>query len=107
MIFSKEEYLSRLAKVKKKMDQKNMDVIILTDPSNMHYLTGYDGWSFYVPQGIIVALDMNEPIWFGRRQDSKGAKVTTYLEDKNIILKKGESIDIENYDLIDFNINNL
>ena len=26
MIFSKEEYLSRLAKVKKTMDQKNMDV---------------------------------------------------------------------------------
>ena len=79
MIFSKEEYLSRLAKVKKLMDQKNMDVIILTDPSNMHYLTGYDGWSFYVPQGIIVALELDEPIWFGRRQDSKGAKVTTYL----------------------------
>ena len=56
MIFSREEYLSRLAKVKKSMDQKNMDVVILTDPSNMHYLTGYDGWSFYVPQGIIVAL---------------------------------------------------
>ena len=85
MIFSREEYLSRLAKVKKSMDQKNMDVIILTDPSNMHYLTGYDGWSFYVPQGIIVALELDEPIWFGRRQDSKGAKVTTYLQDKNII----------------------
>jgi Xaa-Pro dipeptidase len=85
MIFSREEYLSRLAKVKKTMDQKNMDVIILTDPSNMHYLTGYDGWSFYVPQGIIVALELDEPIWFGRRQDSKGAKVTTYLQDKNII----------------------
>ena len=56
MIFSKEEYLSRLAKVKKKMDQKNMDVIILTDPSNMHYLTGYDGWSFYVPQGILSLI---------------------------------------------------
>ena len=85
MIFTKEEYLSRLSKVKNIMVQKNMDVIILTDPSNMNYLTGYDGWSFYVPQGIIVALDLSEPIWFGRRQDSKGAKVTTYLQDKNII----------------------
>ncbi|MDA0968720.1 MAG: aminopeptidase P family N-terminal domain-containing protein [Proteobacteria bacterium] len=45
MIFSKAEYLSRLAKVKKSMDQKNMDILILTDPSNMNYLTGYDGWS--------------------------------------------------------------
>ena len=62
MIFTKEEYLSRLSKVKNIMVQKNMDLIILTDPSNMNYLTGYDGWSFYVPQGIIVALDLSEPI---------------------------------------------
>jgi Xaa-Pro aminopeptidase len=74
MIFTKEEYLSRLSKIKNIMVQKNMDVIILTDPSNMNYLTGYDVWSFYVPQGIIVALDFSEPIWFGRRQDSKRAK---------------------------------
>ena len=66
MIFSKTEYLSRLSKVKNVMDKKNMDIIILTDPSNMNYLTGYDGWSFYVPQGIFVALELDEPIWFGR-----------------------------------------
>ena len=66
MIFSKTEYLSRLSKVKNVMDE-NMDIIILTDPSNMNYLTGYDGWSFYVPQGVIVSLDKDEPIWFGRK----------------------------------------
>ena len=62
MIFSKTEYLSRLSKVKNVMDEKNMDIIILTDPSNMNYLTGYDGWSFYVPQGVIVSLYKDEPI---------------------------------------------
>ena len=46
MIFSKTEYLSRLSKVKNVMDEKNMDIIILTDPSNMNYLTGYDGCLF-------------------------------------------------------------
>ena len=61
MIFSKTEYLSRLSKVKNVMDEKNMDIIILTDPSNMNYLTGYDGWSFYVPQGVIVSLDKDDP----------------------------------------------
>ena len=85
MIFSKAEYLLRLSKVKNIMDKKNMDVIILTDPSNMNYLTGYDGWSFYVPQGVIVSLDKNEPIWFGRKQDSKGAILTTYLKHENIL----------------------
>ena len=85
MIFSKTEYLSRLSKVKNVMDEKNMDIIILTDPSNMNYLTGYDGWSFYVPQGVIVSLDKDEPIWFGRKQDSKGAMITTYLNHDNIL----------------------
>ena len=85
MIFSKTEYLSRLSKVKNVMDKKNMDIIILTDPSNMNYLTGYDGWSFYVPQGVIVSLDKDEPIWFGRKQDSKGAMITTYLNHDNIL----------------------
>ena len=85
MFFTKEEYSSRLSKIKDKMNQKNLDVIIITDPCNMNYITGYDGWSFYVPQGVIISLDYNEPIWFGRKQDSKGAKVTTYLKEENIL----------------------
>ena len=85
MNFTLQEYAARINKVKKSMSEKGLDLLIISDPSNMNYLTGYDGWSFYVPQGIIVALELDEPIWFGRRQDSKGAKVTTYLQDKNII----------------------
>ena len=92
MIFSKTEYVSRLSKVKKVMDQKNMDILILTDPSNMNYLTGYDGWSFYVPQGVIISLDREQPVWFGRKQDSNGAKVTTYLDHENIIFYPEELI---------------
>ena len=92
MIFNKTEYVSRLSKVKKEMDHKKMDVLILTDPSNMNYLTGYDGWSFYVPQGVIISLDREQPIWFGRKQDSNGAKVTTYLDHENIIFYPEELI---------------
>ena len=85
MNFPREEYSIRLNNVKKKMSEKNLDILILSDPSNMNYLTGYDGWSFYVPQGVIVALDKDEPIWFGRKQDSKGAMITTYLNHDNIL----------------------
>ena len=83
LYFSREEFAQRVAKTRQEMAARGLDVLIISDPSNMAWLTGYDGWSFYVPQGIIVALDLSEPIWFGRRQDSKGAKVTTYLQDKN------------------------
>ena len=85
MIFSIEEYNTRIKKIKQKMVEKSMDILIVTDPSNMNYITGYDGWSFYVPQGVIISLDYDEPIWFGRKQDSKGAKITTYLKHENIL----------------------
>lgn len=83
-VFEKEEYKKRLKKVKEKMDQAGLQVLLATHPANMNYLTGYDGWSFYVHQGVLVFLDKDEPIWFGREQDRNGAKITTWLEDENI-----------------------
>ena len=85
MYFSTLEFSSRLEKTKSSMTKNNIEVLIITDPSNMNYLTGYDGWSFYVPQGIIISLDSKEPMWFGRKQDANGAKITTYLNHNNII----------------------
>ncbi len=84
MIFSQEEFNSRITKVKDSMNKKGIEILLTTDPSNMNYLTGYDGWSFYVPQGVIVSIDEEQPYWFGRKQDSNGAKITTYLNEENI-----------------------
>lgn len=78
------EYKERLAKTKKSMSDKGIEVLIVTDPANMNYLTGFDGWSFYVHQGLIVMVDQSEPIWFGRGQDGNAAKLTTWLKDENI-----------------------
>jgi len=84
MIFSQEEFNSRITKVKDSMNKKGIEILLTTDPSNMNYLTGYDGWSFYVPQGVIVSIDEEQPYWFGRKQDSNGARITTYLNEENI-----------------------
>ena len=85
MIFSQEEFNSRIAKVKQSMNKRGVDILLTTDPSNMNYLTGYDGWSFYVPQGVIVSIDEEKPYWFGRKQDSNGARITTHLNEENIL----------------------
>ncbi len=84
MIFSQEEFNSRIIKVKDSMNKKGIEILLTTDPSNMNYLTGYDGWSFYVPQGVIVSIDEEQPYWFGRKQDSNGARITTHLNEENI-----------------------
>ena len=82
--FEKEEYEIRISKVRKSMDEKNIEVLIVTDPSNMAWLTGYDGWSFYVHQCVVLSLE-REPFWYGRGMDANGAKLTVFMQHENII----------------------
>jgi ectoine hydrolase len=82
--FTRAEYAERLAKTRAAMTRAGVELLIASDPSNMHWLTGYDGWSFYVHQCVLLAGD-GEPIWYGRGQDANGAKHTTWLAHGNII----------------------
>ena len=82
--FTRAEYAERLAKTRRAMEKAGVDLVIVTDPSNMHWLTGYDGWSFYVHQCVLVP-GSGEPIWYGRGQDANGAKRTAYLAHDNIV----------------------
>lgn len=84
-VFEKSEYRKRLAKTKDRMEKAGLEVLIINDPGNMNYLTGYDAWSFYVPQVVIIGLDLEEPIWIGRKQDIACAKLTVWLSEENII----------------------
>lgn len=83
--FSKEEFQQRLNNVKTKMQERGIEVLIVTDPANMCYISGYNAWSFYVHQALVVMLDKEEPIWIGRGIDQVGAQKTTWLSKENII----------------------
>ena len=82
--FSINEYQSRITKTRQAMHSKGIDLLIVTDPSNMSWLTGYDGWSFYVHQCVVLGLD-GEPVWFGRGQDAQGAYRTVFMSDDNVV----------------------
>lgn len=82
--FSLDEYAMRLGRVRKAMEEAGIELLVVTDPSNMAWLTAYDGWSFYVHQCVLVTLD-DDPIWFGRLQDGNGAKRTVYMDDAHIL----------------------
>ena len=85
MNFTKEEFKNRLKKVQSSMQDKGIELLISQDPSNMNYLTGYDAWSFYYAQCVVVHVNCDEPICFVRDQDAGGAYIKTYLKDENII----------------------
>ena len=82
--FSKAEYDLRISKTRKAMTAAGIDVLFATDPSNQAWLTGYDGWSFYVHQGVILGLE-GDPLWWGRVQDANGARRTVWMEDEKVL----------------------
>ena len=85
MLFTVEEYKKRLKKAQSSMQEKGIELLISQDTANMNYLTGYDAWSFYYAQCVIVHVNAEEPICFVRAQDAGGAYIKTYLKDENII----------------------
>ncbi|NJP38600.1 M24 family metallopeptidase [Alkalicoccus luteus] len=83
--FDIQEYQERLLKTKERMAERDIEVLLVTDPANMNYLTGYDAWSFYVHQMVVIIIDEPQPLWIGRYLDANGARVTTWIYDENII----------------------
>ncbi|MFK5997314.1 MAG: M24 family metallopeptidase [Rhodobacterales bacterium] len=82
--FTRVEYAARLAKVRRAMDAAGIGLLFVCDPSNMAWLTGYDGWSFYVHQGILIG-PTGDPVFWGRAMDAVGASKTCYMGMDNIV----------------------
>jgi ectoine hydrolase len=82
--FPLEEYRTRLRRVHEAMERRGIDILVLSDPCNMYYACGYDAWSFYVPQVVIVSRDSDRLVWVGREMDAGGARLTTCLESEDV-----------------------
>jgi ectoine hydrolase len=84
-LFDSDEYQARLDRTKKRMQAAGIELLLVASPANQFWLTGYDGWSFYTPQMVLVHMNEPQPIWFGRKMDSVGAKFTVYMSEDRII----------------------
>ena len=76
LAFSVDEYRERAKKVRQAMAEKGVDVLLVADIANQLWLTGCEGWSFYVPQLVILPIADEEPMWIGRAMDAPGARMT-------------------------------
>jgi ectoine hydrolase len=74
-LVSTAELDQRLDRVRQIMAQEGLDGLIVADPSNLFYLTGYNAWSFYTPQILFIPLD-GTPVLAMREMDALGAHRT-------------------------------
>jgi Xaa-Pro dipeptidase len=91
--FARSEYDARHAAVRARMAALDLDLLIVTEPSNIVYLTGYDGASYYVPQMVALAAADGDPVWLGRGQDVTGVTIASILGPDSIEGYADEYID--------------
>lgn len=82
--FSPDEYLGRIASVRNRMIDQGLSALIVTDPANIYYLTGYNAWSFYTPQLLFVPASGPLTL-FMRDMDARGAMHTSWLPPEDIV----------------------
>ena len=81
---SPEALTDRLARTRARMQASGLDGLVVVDPANLHYLTGYDAWSFYMPQLLFVPL-VGEPLLIMRAMDAGGAHRTAQTPPERIL----------------------
>ncbi len=82
--FEQNEYDARLSRTREAMAAAGIDALVVSDPSNMAWLTGYDGWSFYTFQAVVLGRE-GAPFWWGRGMDAAGALRTVWMGPENVI----------------------
>lgn len=83
--FPAQEFRGRLSRIHAAMEAKGFDALISTSPANMFYATGYDAWSFYTPQAVVISPRLAEPIWIGREMDAAAADATVFMSPAAIV----------------------
>jgi Xaa-Pro dipeptidase len=51
------EHAARLAALRRRMQAQNLDLVLVSQPDNIFYLTGLDHWGYFVPHLLIVPAD--------------------------------------------------
>ncbi|MBX5137691.1 M24 family metallopeptidase [Rhizobium lentis] len=83
--FSQQEYRERTYRLRQQMAKSGIDALLVLNESNMNYLTGYEGYSDYVPQLALVCQDEEDPWLILRELDTHCAYPTSYLPESRIL----------------------
>ncbi len=88
--FSIGEFKTRLKNVRTKMRAKDIDLMLVTGPENIYYLTGYRTTGYYVYQALVVPQN-GEPQFVVRRLEFTNVQSLSWI-------KKGYAVaDTESY----------
>lgn len=91
MTFPFEEYERRVGELRRRMADRLLDAVVITDPENLMYLTDYQttGYSFF--QALVVPLD-GEPFMITRAMEESNVHARTWVETTRPYPDTGDAI---------------
>jgi len=66
--FTPAEYETRLAAVRRILADRGVDLLLLSSPENIYYLTGLDHWGYFAPHILILPIE-HEPVLVTRAME--------------------------------------
>ena len=78
--FTLDEYRERLTKVRRLMAERGVDVLVLTTPENIYYVSGYQTTGYYIYQALVIPRD-GAPQFVVRKFETTNVQGTSWLKD--------------------------
>jgi len=91
LCFPLAEYQHRLNELRERMQERLLDAVVISDPENLFYLTGYQttGYSYF--QALVVPLE-GEPISITRELEASNMVHRTWVEEARCYTDTGDAI---------------
>ncbi len=93
LAFTVPEFKRRLVSVREQMKTRELDVLLVTTPENIYYLSGYQTPGYYCAQCLIVPLD-GEPIHLTRGTEETNARMLSWLERTDSYMDHESPVDL-------------
>lgn len=91
LCFPLAEYQRRLNELRERMQERLLDAVVISDPENLFYLTGYQttGYSYF--QALVIPLE-GEPISITRELEASNMVHRTWVEEARCYTDTGDAI---------------
>ncbi len=104
LTFTHDEYERRLQGLRTRMADRHLEVVIISDPENLFYLTGYQttGYSYF--QALVVPLE-GEPFMVTRLLEESNVIARTWVELTRPFTDTGDAIETLWHAMVEFGLN--
>src|SRR4051794_29700997 len=90
--FSIDEYRDRLVRVRSAMQARDIDLLLLTSPENIYYLTGYRTTGYYIYQALVVPLS-GDPQFVVRKLEFPNVQALSWIKSGHAVADTEDPLD--------------